>query len=78
MLTARRHTSAGILTGGQEQMVILSAALAPVIVQQIFSFIGSICRERRIIILLCGEVVRSGRVAELTADPALSTAFPSG
>ncbi|MFP5512742.1 MAG: ABC transporter ATP-binding protein [Alphaproteobacteria bacterium] len=72
MLTARRNTPAGMLSGGQQQMVILSAALihepryllldepslglAPVIVQQIFGFIESVCRERRTTILLCEQV----------------------
>ncbi|HYH39042.1 MAG TPA: ABC transporter ATP-binding protein, partial [Azospirillum sp.] len=72
MLTQRRHTPAGMLSGGQQQMVILSAALihepryllldepslglAPVIVQQIFGFIEAVCRERRTTIILCEQV----------------------
>ncbi|WP_431857625.1 ABC transporter ATP-binding protein [Azospirillum sp.] len=72
MLTTRRHTPAGMLSGGQQQMVILSAALihepryllldepslglAPVIVQQIFGFIEAVCRERRTTIILCEQV----------------------
>lgn len=72
MLAPRRHTPAGMLSGGQQQMVILSAALihepryllldepslglAPVIVQQIFGFIEAVCRERGTTILLCEQV----------------------
>ena len=72
MLATRRNTPAGMLSGGQQQMVILSAALihepryllldepslglAPVIVQQIFGFIEAVCRERRTTIILCEQV----------------------
>lgn len=93
MLAARRHAAAGLLSGGQQQMLILSAAmmhepryllldepslgLAPLIVQQIFEFIGSIGREHGTTILLCeqvaslalrvadhGYVMRRGRVVQ--------------
>jgi branched-chain amino acid transport system ATP-binding protein len=73
MLATRRNTHAGLLSGGQQQMVILSAALihkpryllldepslglAPVIVQQIFEAIDATCREDGTTILLSEQVV---------------------
>ncbi len=72
MLATRRNTPAGLLSGGQQQMVILSAALihepryllldepslglAPVIVQQIFAAIGAVSRESGTTILLSEQV----------------------
>lgn len=73
MLAARRNTPAGLLSGGQQQMLILGAALihapryllldepslglAPTIVQQIFGVIEAICRESRTTIVLSEQTV---------------------
>jgi branched-chain amino acid transport system ATP-binding protein len=72
MLATRRNTLAGLLSGGQQQMVILSAALihepryllldepslglAPLIVQQIFGVIGAVCRDSGTTIILSEQV----------------------
>ncbi len=72
MLATRRNTPAGLLSGGQQQMVILSAALihepryllldepslglAPVIVQQIFAAISAVCRDSGTTIILSEHV----------------------
>jgi branched-chain amino acid transport system ATP-binding protein len=72
MLASRRSTPAGLLSGGQQQMLILSAALmhepryllldepslglAPVIVQQIYSVIGGACRDSGTTIILSEQV----------------------
>ena len=73
MLAARSGSPAGLLSGGQQQMLILSAALihspryllldepslglAPVIVQQIFGIIAAVCRDHGTTILLSEQVV---------------------
>lgn len=73
MLAARPNTPAGLLSGGQQQMLILSAALihapryllldepslglAPTIVQQIFAVISAICRDSGTTIVLSEQVV---------------------
>jgi branched-chain amino acid transport system ATP-binding protein len=93
VLAERRNVPAGMLSGGQQQMVILSAALihepryllldepslglAPLIVQQIYNFIGAVTREQQSTVLLCeqvaslalrvagyGYVLRRGRVVQ--------------
>jgi branched-chain amino acid transport system ATP-binding protein len=72
MLATRRKTQAGLLSGGQQQMVILSTALihepryvlldepslglAPVIVQQIFGVISAVCRDSKTTIILSEQV----------------------
>lgn len=72
VLAERRSAEAGLLSGGQQQMLILSAALmhqpryllldepslglAPLIVQQIFEFISSISREQGTTILLSEQL----------------------
>jgi branched-chain amino acid transport system ATP-binding protein len=72
VLAERRNTAAGLLSGGQQQMVVLSAALihspryllldepslglAPVIVQQIFGVIEEVCRQQGVTILLSEQV----------------------
>ncbi len=71
-LAERRHMAAGLMSGGQQQMVVLSAALihspryllldepslglAPVIVQKIFSVIAEVCRGQGVTILLSEQV----------------------
>jgi branched-chain amino acid transport system ATP-binding protein len=73
MLAARSGIQAGLLSGGQQQMLILSAALirdpryllldepslglAPVVVQQIFAVIAAVCRDGATTILLSEQVV---------------------
>ena len=73
MLAARRDAPAGLLSGGQQQMLILSAALihepryllldepslglAPTIVQQIFGVISAICSDSGTTIVLSEQVV---------------------
>ncbi len=73
MLAARSGFQAGLLSGGQQQMLILSAALirdpryllldepslglAPVVVQQIFAVIAAVCRDGATTILLSEQVV---------------------
>jgi branched-chain amino acid transport system ATP-binding protein len=68
ILGDRRDSPSRLLSGGQQQMLILSCAmirnpkyllldepslgLAPIIVRQIFQFIGSVCRERGTTVLL--------------------------
>jgi branched-chain amino acid transport system ATP-binding protein len=72
MLATRRNTLAGLLSGGQQQMLILSAALihrpryllldepslglAPVIVQQIYSVISAVCQDSGTTIVLSEQV----------------------
>ena len=72
ILAERRASQAGLLSGGQQQMLILSAALihkpryllldepslglAPVIVQQIFSVIEEVRREQGTTVILCEQV----------------------
>ncbi|MDB5890071.1 MAG: transporter ATP-binding protein [Polaromonas sp.] len=72
ILAERRASQAGLMSGGQQQMLILSAALihkpryllldepslglAPVIVQQIFSVIEEVRREQGTTVILCEQV----------------------
>jgi branched-chain amino acid transport system ATP-binding protein len=72
VLAERRHTPAGLLSGGQQQMLILSAALihqprlllldepslglAPVVVQQIFDVIKAVRQEHRTTVILSEQV----------------------
>lgn len=72
VLAERRASQAGLMSGGQQQMLILSAALihkpryllldepslglAPVIVQQIFSVIEEVRREQGTTVILCEQV----------------------
>lgn len=72
ILAERRAIQAGLMSGGQQQMLILSAALihkpryllldepslglAPVIVQQIFSVIEEVRREQGTTVILCEQV----------------------
>ena len=72
VLANRRASQAGLMSGGQQQMLILSAALihkpryllldepslglAPVIVQQIFSVIEEVRREQGTTVILCEQV----------------------
>lgn len=72
VLAQRRHTAAGLLSGGQQQMLILSAAmihepryllldepslgLAPVIVQQIFAVIEAVRRDQGTTVILSEQV----------------------
>ncbi len=72
VLAQRRSMQAGLMSGGQQQMLILSAALihkpryllldepslglAPLIVQQIFAAIEEVRREQGTTIILCEQV----------------------
>lgn len=72
VLAQRRSSQAGLMSGGQQQMLILSAALihnpryllldepslglAPVIVQQIFEVIEQVRREQGTTVILCEQV----------------------
>lgn len=73
VLATRRHLPAGLLSGGQQQMLILSCALisrpryllldepslglAPAIVQQIFKVIEEVSKNGRTAVLLSEQVV---------------------
>ncbi|MHB1011844.1 MAG: ABC transporter ATP-binding protein [Desulfobacteria bacterium] len=72
ILGDRRNSPSRTMSGGQQQMLILSCAmircpkyllldepslgLAPIIVRQIFQFIGSVCRERGTTVLLVEQM----------------------
>jgi branched-chain amino acid transport system ATP-binding protein len=72
VLRERRHASAGLLSGGQQQMLIVSCAtigdpstllldepslgLAPIIVQEIYAFFTERCRQDGITILLAEQM----------------------
>ncbi len=72
VLKERRHSPARTLSGGQQQMLILSCSLirrpkyllldepslglAPIVVQQIFRFIGAVARERGTAVLLSEQM----------------------
>jgi branched-chain amino acid transport system ATP-binding protein len=72
VLATRRSSLAGMLSGGQQQMLILSAALinepryllldepslglAPLIVEQIFEFIANITKEQKTTVVLCEQM----------------------
>lgn len=71
VLAERRTVKAGMLSGGQQQMLILSSVtirepeymlldepslgLAPIIVQQIFDYVVEHCRERETTVLLAEQ-----------------------
>lgn len=72
ILKEKAHTAAGLLSGGQQQMVILSCAtirsprcllldepslgLAPIIVQQIYDFITDYAARRDIIVIIAEQM----------------------
>lgn len=72
VLGERRHSAARTLSGGQQQMLILSCSLirspkyllldepslglAPIVVQQIFRFIGEVAREQGSAVLLSEQM----------------------